>query len=314
MNNSKLEILKKINELLPRKENRGFWFLILLIAFLSVILAIVFTVIVGLGGFQGTWSRISLLGVFIFFSFIVLSTVVVKRITKSNEQLKAPDNIMENIFELAISARVLKILVPIFSGLIIFFGWSDWQEFKKNFKEETKKEIMKEIDPEEYVENLINITNIAETHIDSMKIAITRVENYILPIGTIVAFDGRKGLPYGWAPCDGRIVQINETTNFITPNLVNRFIIGTTYDTPEIPVGDTGGSSAHSHQFQINLDIMTSPNERDSIPPLMKTTIKDPQNYPVIHGHRVRIDTTINSNLDKHLPPYYALIFIIKYR
>lgn len=54
--------------------------------------------------------------------------------------------------------------------------------------------------------------------------------NAVIPFGTIIAWWGQLPVPAGWQLCDG-------TGN--TPNLVNRFILGSNGST--IPVGQAGG-------------------------------------------------------------------------
>lgn len=99
-------------------------------------------------------------------------------------------------------------------------------------------------------------------------------------------------IPNGWALCDG---------NNGTPDLRNRFVIGAgdTYD-PD----DSGGASTHNHDFTGDGHTHGIPNTLCGTPGTSCQTLFVP-------------GTTVNSatgttDTDSHLPPYYALCYIMK--
>ena len=59
-----------------------------------------------------------------------------------------------------------------------------------------------------------------------------------VPSGTIVAFAGST-FPEGWTVCDGR----QTPTGLTTPNLTDRFIMGSARPGP----GELGGEASHQH-------------------------------------------------------------------
>lgn len=121
----------------------------------------------------------------------------------------------------------------------------------------------------------------------------------IAPAGMIVMWSGSiASIPGGWALCDG--------TNG-TPDLRNRFLVGAgdTYG-----VGATGGALQHNHPVTVDaaatgltIGTTTANVNGDGDPPaaLTSATPNDP----------THIHTASTSNAG-HLPPYFALAFIMK--
>jgi len=95
-------------------------------------------------------------------------------------------------------------------------------------------------------------------------------------------------IPAGWVLCDG--------TNG-TPDLRDKFIVGAggTYNP-----GDTGGAATHTHEF-------TLPNHTHSLP------VGNDVQYGT-GADDTTLPATVSGTSDptNHLPPYYALAFIMK--
>jgi len=151
---------------------------------------------------------------------------------------------------------------------------------------------------------------------------VAEVVESIVPAGIIVMWNGTiETIPSGWALCDG--------TNG-TPDLRDRFIVGKGNIYLD---GETGGSAdsvvvSHSHEFSAT----TSPNGLHSHTvrngtggignsglfgtrsnqgsfPYDQSTSEEPA-----HEHTVSGTTDIEgeSGINKNLPPYYALAYIMK--
>jgi len=113
-----------------------------------------------------------------------------------------------------------------------------------------------------------------------------------IPAGAILLWSGSVAtIPVGWHLCDG--------TNG-TPNLTNLFVVGAgdTYNP-----NDTGGTSVHSHTA------LTSGVHQHTVPGGA---------YPIGSGVNFSNFTTFagghthTTDEKKHLPPYYALCYIMK--
>ena len=105
----------------------------------------------------------------------------------------------------------------------------------------------------------------------------------------IVMWSGDIGsIPQGWALCDG---------NSGTPDLRDRFVIGagSTYNP-----GDTGGAVNHTHEFTL---------------PYHTHSFQAGGNMASGAGYdETTSPATVSGTSDPtdHLPPYYALAFIMK--
>ena len=145
-----------------------------------------------------------------------------------------------------------------------------------------------------------NTTNIATNTTD-----ITNIKNEIknlqdaMPVGSIIMFNGKaEEIPSGWAICNGE----NGT-----PNLIDRFILASTY------CGGTGG------QGQITLSVSQLPPHRHRLKKCWYGKSDNADDRQV-----VRWDDSVSTN-DQILteetgfglpinimPPYYRLIYIMK--
>ena len=145
-----------------------------------------------------------------------------------------------------------------------------------------------------------NITNIATNTTD-----ITNIKNEIrnlqdaMPVGSIIMYNGKaEEIPSGWAICDG--------TNG-TPNLLDRFILGSTY------AGGFGGKS------QVKLSVSQLPPHKHRVAKSWYGKSDNADDRQV-----VRWDETVDTNSQVWtgetglglpidiMPPYYRLIYIMK--
>lgn len=145
-----------------------------------------------------------------------------------------------------------------------------------------------------------NITNIATNTTD-----ITNIKNEIknlqdaMPVGSIIMFNGKaEEIPSGWAICNGE----NGT-----PNLIDRFILGSTY------CGGVGGKS------QVTLSVSQLPPHKHKVAKCWYGKADNANDRQV-----VRWDETVDTNSQVWtgetglglpidiMPPYYRLIYIMK--
>lgn len=116
----------------------------------------------------------------------------------------------------------------------------------------------------------------------------TNIPDVLIPSGTIVAWT-KLEIPDGWALCDGR----NGT-----PNLRGRFIQGVA--NPETLL-DTGGSSSHSHSFEIAVQaLQDKPYDESDIHGIATETYESSDTF------------SFDSNNSSNLPPYTKLFYIMK--
>ena len=145
-----------------------------------------------------------------------------------------------------------------------------------------------------------NITNIATNTTD-----ITNIKNEIknlqdaMPIGSIIMFNGKaEEIPSGWAICDG--------TNG-TPNLIDRFILASTY------CGGTGGKS------QVTLSVAQLPPHQHRVAKCWYGKADNANDRQVVRwdesvGTNEQVwtgETGLGLPIDI-MPPYYRLIYIMK--
>ena len=153
---------------------------------------------------------------------------------------------------------------------------------------------------------------------------ITRRGQYVTPppqiqSGLITMFFGlATGIPEGFLLCDG--------TNG-TPDLRNRFVVGagSTYSVEQTGgnknavnishthTGTLSSNGEHTHNFTVRNwqgDLTTKFRARggSSTQPTSTST----SSAGGAHSHSFNIPSAGESGVDKNLPPYYSLLFIIK--
>lgn len=140
----------------------------------------------------------------------------------------------------------------------------------------------------------------------------------LLPYGTIVMWHGDiNHPPPGWSICDG---------NNNTPNLLNRFIMGTT--TSGSTIGVQGGASSHTHALTVDVAIGNAGAHKHGVPSNWygntassgnRVTVVDRDAKSVSdaktqtagdHTHPVTVTKSLGTA--SNLPPYCALAFIMK--
>ena len=148
--------------------------------------------------------------------------------------------------------------------------------------------------------------------------------NSSIPSGVIAAWSGTvASIPSGWALCDG--------TNG-TPDLRDKFIVGARQDLAGKAVSNimgsllqTGGSTTHNHGGQTGshqLTIAEMPSHHFDVmindattsggtryPETVGVSSLKPYSTNTLGGDQGHTHTT---TADSHVPPYYALAFIMK--
>jgi len=159
----------------------------------------------------------------------------------------------------------------------------------------------------------------------------------ILPQNAIVIWSDCANIPDGWTLCDG---------SDGTPNLQGRFVVGGGTSSATFNFGDSGGATTHSHTISMNvsgsvgntaltIDQMPRHNHADgSYNDLLKvdgrhtaTDVNDETNgQPNLygagemqyqgsgqsHGHTLELSYSASVSPTSHLPPWYALCYIMK--
>lgn len=145
--------------------------------------------------------------------------------------------------------------------------------------------------------NTEEIKNINEK-ITNIKTNITALQD-AMPVGSIIMFNGKaEDIPSGWAICDG--------TNG-TPNLIDRFILASTY------AGGTGGNS------QITLSVSQLPPHRHRLKKCWYGKSDNADDRQVVRwdgsvstNDQILTEETGSGLPINIMPPYYRLIYIMK--
>ena len=137
-----------------------------------------------------------------------------------------------------------------------------------------------------------------------------------VPVGGIVIWSGASNaIPQGWALCDG-----STANGQVTPNLVNRFVVGAT---DSYSVGASGGSAdavvvSHTHTATVtdpgHTHSFTQENTRGtgaSGAQNGESSFSTVNTNSSTTGISVSNSTTGESGTNKNLPPYYALCYIM---
>lgn len=193
----------------------------------------------------------------------------------------------------------------------------------------------------DYIDNQLAITNDARGLVNgttavtqavtdnTSKLATNAFVHDIMPAGAIIMWYGSiSTIPTGWALCDGSVVNSLQT-----PNLIDRFIVGAGN---VYPVNDTGGSAdavlvlhnhagavgSHSHSYtdRYYAEAAVIVGTGFPVPSATGSGDSDGDNgYALAVGDTtgatqpsLTINSSGESGIDKNLPPYYALCYIMK--
>jgi hypothetical protein len=169
-------------------------------------------------------------------------------------------------------------------------------------------------------------TNASGVVVTGIATATTFVGNGITPIGGIIMWSGAT-VPTGWQLCNNTLIASGPLAGQLTPNLVNRFIVGAGN---LVAVGATGGSAnatlvSHSHTatstvsdpgHSHDVTVPASGSYRVQGNDLQVPTRTDGSYTTTNEITGITVATTINpegsSGENANLPPYYALAFIMR--
>ena len=168
-----------------------------------------------------------------------------------------------------------------------------------------------------------NEIDIIKEHIADLKAENKRLKAHCVPKGSIIIWSGNvNDTPPGWKLCDGQ---------HGTPDLRNRFVIGASDD---ISVKSTGGTKSHSHNITVNghqLTVAEMPSHTHRSPhaifvnhhgntnaslgknggSLKHWLDREHEKLDKVGGNQAHHHTA-TSGVKNHLPPYYAMCYIMK--
>lgn len=173
----------------------------------------------------------------------------------------------------------------------------------------------------------INDNAITTAKINTGAVTLAKCEsgltNALVPIGGIIIWSGNltdaEALT-AWAVCDGR-----TKNNLTTPNLTDRFVVGAQTSSGSYAVNGTGGSAnavvvdhthgisdpKHSHTVQ-EYDGSQSLAGGNATPGFDKPAYSSSQRTTSSESTGITINNAGESGVGKNLPPYYALLYIMR--
>lgn len=253
--------------------------------------------------------------VFILFIFVITVPWVIAIISKGLYSGSIPEGHGDRIAELSATIRYILFTIPMLVAVLGFLGLASYhdiiakvtsqvvEEIRNTYSLDESRKIKAEADSlrntakKNYTTIMMEANAIAGIRhaIDStLQVLIDQQIDAILPVGAIVAYYGRKeDLSDKWAICDGLTYS-----GIKTPNLREKFILGADWGTKE------KSSSKPLHE-QLAL-VAVAPSKQDKI--LLKQA-------PDVAPRDVLIPTyKISPSLENTnpLPPYYALVYIMK--
>jgi hypothetical protein len=144
--------------------------------------------------------------------------------------------------------------------------------------------------------------------------------NGTIPVGGIIMWSGAS-VPTGWQLCNNSLITSGSLAGQFTPNLVDKFIVGSG---GAYVIGNTGGTAdavvvSHTHTTG-DPDRNFATSQKPTGAPITGTLVSE----SVVGGNGSSVSATSNaydvsgnvvigeSGTDKNLPPYYALAFIMR--
>jgi hypothetical protein len=143
------------------------------------------------------------------------------------------------------------------------------------------------------IQGALNVSGEAKSTVNS-------VDYFMVPRGSIVMWSGAvTNLPSGWTLCDG---------SNGTPNLSDRFVMGFNPGIPANAIGQTGGTTNHTHDVDIG---SFSTGATGPTAAVVAPFNGDVNWFTESHSHTVNPPNT-TSTPTSHIPPYIRLGFIMK--
>jgi hypothetical protein len=146
------------------------------------------------------------------------------------------------------------------------------------------------------------------------------VGNGTIPVGGIIMWSGTE-IPTGWQLCNNSLITSGSLAGQFTPNLVDKFIVGSG---GAYVIGNTGGTAdavvvSHTHTTG-DPDRNFAITQKPTGAPITDTLVSE----SVVGGNGSSVSAISNaydvsgnvvigeSGTNKNLPPYYALAFIMR--
>ena len=163
------------------------------------------------------------------------------------------------------------------------------------------------------ISGLPNLTPSANTYIPlsngtTTGKALTNSLPGITPIGGIIMWSGTiASIPSGWALCNGASG---------TPNLLNRFIIGANTDTPGGAYTSITGSNTQTGGSKDAIVVSHTHNLANGNSPINRAVNNGDAGMAKAFYYYDQgitpIESTGESGTNQNLPPYYALVYIMR--